>query len=220
MPAYYETISDVEGAGSPTTKIDSWDDPNLSPSLSRGSLDRFNQDRFKVRAGNFRGKGYSEILSSASDLANFVANAVITASSSLESASYSLSFIQDGIEVVGTPRGWESSVTNANHTEWVQFHFNGYRTVSRVKLFAGNCPAPFWPTAFQIQTWNGSSWVTQASRTNVAYPGCTGQFDLTQFVSPVTTTDVRVYVTQETGVTRPGSPTNFAVMLGEVEIMP
>ena len=99
-----------------------------------------------------------------------------TASASSQLAGFAASTAIDGnpTGTWGTNGGWNDATGNA-FPDWLQVTFNGQKTLDRVVVYTLQDGAPSTPptdsttftlygiTAFQLQTWNGSSWVTQAS---------------------------------------------------------
>jgi len=218
-PAYYEPFAGAFQDVAPAGIISSLEDGNLSnSSVAPSSLDRFNAQRFKVLAGNFRNKGYSSIASIHSDLANYALDATVTASSSSESASFGLVYTHDSVEQASAaPYGWITPYTDTDHTEWIQFHFPWVRNVASVKLFPGGCTWAGWARSLSIQTWTGVSWVTLATA-GPAYPGCGS--GVTISFPPTMTSDIRINVTSERPGIGPHGSSRYFVSLGEVEIQP
>jgi YD repeat-containing protein len=109
------------------------------------------------------------------------AGAIATASSVL-SSSFLPSFAIDNDRTAagwgsGTRGGW-ADATPGTYPDWLQVAFNGTKTISTVVVYGlqDNYNAPVEPTdtmtastvnntAFDVQGWNGTSWVTLASVT-------------------------------------------------------
>ena len=106
---------------------------------------------------------------------------VATASSTM-SASFPASAINNGDEAglnFGAGGVWEDATPSA-FPDWVEIDFNGSKNIDHVVVFTvqNNSSTPAQPTdtmtfttgknskgvtAFNVQTWNGSAWVTQGS---------------------------------------------------------
>jgi subtilisin family serine protease len=103
----------------------------------------------------------------------------------------------------GAGGGWNDGTPNAS-PDWIEIDFNGSKSIDEVDVFSmqDNYSAPSDPTptmtftswglrAFEVQYWNGSSWVS------VPGASVTGNnLVWRQFIfSAVTTTKIRVYIT-------------------------
>ena len=101
----------------------------------------------------------------------------------------------------GSGGGWNDN-TGGTWPDWLQVTFNGQKTIDRVVVTTlqdnYNAPAPptdamtfslYGVTGFQVQTWNGSAWVTQGTVTG------NDRVKRTVTFPPVTTDRVRVNVT-------------------------
>ena len=107
-------------------------------------------------------------------------NGGVPSASSVYSAAYPVAAINDGDERAarwGAGGGWNDG-TASTFPDWVQVTLNGPKTIDRVVVFTlqDNYTQPVQPsdtmtfsqyglTAFQVQGWNGSSWVTLGSVT-------------------------------------------------------
>jgi len=107
------------------------------------------------------------------------AGAVALASSTFSSA-YPVSAVNNGERAgfnFGAGGVWKDA-TNGAFPDWVEIDFNGIKTIDQIIVYSAqdNNLAPVDPsdtltftsrglTAFNVQTWNGSSWVTQGSIT-------------------------------------------------------
>ena len=101
--------------------------------------------------------------------------------------------------------GWKDGTPNV-YPDWVQVNFNGSKTIDRVVVYSiqDNYFSPSAPTdamtfnqwgvtAFQVQTWNGSAWVTQATVTGNNLVKRTVTF------AAVATDRIRIHVTNALG---------------------
>jgi hypothetical protein len=116
--------------------------------------------------------------------------------------SYAPSVAIDGIRTWAITGGWKDATANS-YPDWLQIDFNGSKTINEIDVFTvrddiSNSVEPtesdtfnlYGITAFDVQYWNGSSWVTvpNGSITN-------NNKVLTKLVfSAVTTTRIRVVV--------------------------
>ncbi len=108
------------------------------------------------------------------------ANGGVVSASSTYSAGFSASGANNG-EVAGngwgSNGGWNDS-TGGAWPDWLQVNFSGQKTINKIVVYTvqDNYASPSTPTdsmtfslygitGFQVQTWNGSSWVTQANVT-------------------------------------------------------
>jgi hypothetical protein len=105
------------------------------------------------------------------------AGGVATASSSY-SAAYPVTAVNNNERAGvnwGNGGGWNDLTAN-QYPDWVQVNFNGSKTIDRVVVYTvqDNYPGPIEPTdtqtfslygltAFTVQGWNGSAWVTLAT---------------------------------------------------------
>ena len=131
------------------------------------------------------------------------AGAVASASSSY-SVQYPIASINDNDRMGanwGNGGGWADSTANV-FPDWAQINFSGNKTIDRIVVYTlqDNYANPIEPTdaltftqygitAFRVQTWNGSSWITQAAISNNNLVKRTVTF------APVTTNRIRISVT-------------------------
>ena len=120
------------------------------------------------------------VVTTSTNVALASAGAVATASSTL-SSGYPVTSVNNNVR---TGAGWGNGsagwrdATNGVFPDWVQIAFNGVKTIDRVVVYTmqNNWTSPVEPTdtltfslygvtAFTVQTWNGSAWVTQATIT-------------------------------------------------------
>jgi len=106
------------------------------------------------------------------------ANGGVASASSTYSGGYSATGVIDGQRsgsVWGTNGGWNDA-TYGSFPDWVQINFNGAKTIDHVTVYTvqDNFQSPVEPTdtmtfslygltAFEVQGWNGSTWVTLGS---------------------------------------------------------
>src|SRR5690242_12710780 len=106
------------------------------------------------------------------------ANGGVASASSTYSGGYSATGVIDGRRsgsVWGTNGGWNDA-TYGSFPDWVQINFNGAKTIDHVTVYTvqDNFQSPVEPTdtmtfslygltAFEVQGWNGSTWVTLGS---------------------------------------------------------
>jgi hypothetical protein len=98
---------------------------------------------------------------------NALTGATVTASSSAENWGWLLTEINDGVR---DQNGWTSWPPSAAHTETLEFTFAQAKRVNRVDLYPRtDVPAAEnnFPANFAIDTWNGTAWVTAATRAGV-----------------------------------------------------
>jgi hypothetical protein len=141
------------------------------------------------------------------------AGAVASASSTF-SPAYPVSAVNNGDRAglnFGAGGVWKDA-TNGAFPDWVEIDFNGTKTIDQVIVYSvqDNSSAPVDPsdtltfirrglTAFDVQTWNGSSWVTQGS--------ITGNNLVKRAVSfaPTTTAKIRVLINGAKGSAQRGT---------------
>ena len=131
-------------------------------------------------------------------------NGAVAIASSTHDASYAASYAIDNKRSGsnwGAGGGWNDGTSWA-FPDWLQINFNGSKTIDRVVVYTvqDNFLNPVEPTdsmtftqygltAFQVQGWNGSGWVTLASVTGNNLVKRTVTFN------PYTTDRIRIYVT-------------------------
>ena len=128
------------------------------------------------------------------------AGGVATASSTY-STSFPVSAVNNNDRKGGTAGRWKDG-TSGTWPDWVQIAFNGSKTIDHVVVYSvqDNYTSPVEPTAtmtfslyglksFQVQGWNGSSWVTLGSVTGNNLVKRTVTF------TPYTTSKIRVNIT-------------------------
>ncbi len=136
-------------------------------------------------------------------------NGGVASASSFYSAAFAPSAANDGETAGvnwGSGGGWNDS-TGGTWPDWLQINFNGQKTIDRVVVYTlqDNYAAPSPPTdamtfglygvtGFQVQTWNGSTWVTQNTVTGSNLVKRTVTFP------PVQTDRVRINVTSALAV--------------------
>ncbi|XID93959.1 discoidin domain-containing protein [Paenibacillaceae bacterium WGS1546] len=107
---------------------------------------------------------------------NAALGAEVTASSSIEHYGWYKDYATDG----NFATGYSSQLgQTADHTEWIELKLaGGIKTFSEVILYprsdAGMVGQGF-PVDFQIQVWNGSTWLTRVTETGYPVPDGTGQ---------------------------------------------
>ena len=123
------------------------------------------------------------------------------------SSTYSAGYGATGtIDVVRSGAGWGVSggwndATSRAFPDWLQINFNGTKTIDHVVVYSvqDNYQKPVEPTdtmtfslygltAFQVQGWNGSGWVTLGSVSGNNLVKRTVSF------APYTTSRIRIYV--------------------------
>ena len=122
----------------------------------------------------------SQVVNAAAASTNvaLAANGGVASASSAYNAGFAASGTNNG-DVLGTGwgsgGGWNDNTGNA-WPDWLQVNFSGQKTINKVVVYMvqDNYAAPSTPTdsmtfslygvtGFQVQTWNGSTWVTQAT---------------------------------------------------------
>lgn len=148
----------------------------------------------------------SAVVAPAVNVALAANGATITASSTVNSNFPASSAIDGNRTGAGWGQGtggWNSDYSAGSNTpQWLEVTFSGPKTINRIDVItlanSGNRGSE--PTLdlvftdegirnFEVQTWDGSAWVTQGSVTS--NDKVWRQF----FFAPVTTTKVRVYIT-------------------------
>jgi RHS repeat-associated protein len=134
-------------------------------------------------------------------------NGATAVASSTYSAGYDARFVIDGTRSGagwGTNGGWNDGTTNA-WPDWVEVRFSGSKSINQINVYTlqdnyGNPTEPtpqqtfssFGIVDFQVQYWNGSSWVTVPNGSVVGNNLVWRQFSF----SPITTDRIRVNVTK------------------------
>jgi RHS repeat-associated protein len=134
-------------------------------------------------------------------------NGATAVASSTNSSGYDARYAIDGRRSGsqwGVNGGWNDGTANA-WPDWVEVRFSGSKSISQVNVFSvqDNFSNPTEPTPqqtfslyglvdFQVQYWNGSSWVTVPNGSVVGNNMVWKQIGF----APVTTDRIRVYVTK------------------------
>jgi hypothetical protein len=137
----------------------------------------------------------------------------VAAASSTFSANFPVSAVNNGDRAglnFGAGGVWQDA-TNGVFPDWVQINFAGSPTIDHVIVYSvqDNDLAPVDPsdtltftkrglTAFDVQTWNGSAWVTQGSVTGNNLVKRTVSF------GPIATARIRVLINGAAGSARRG----------------
>ncbi|BCB76761.1 hypothetical protein GCM10022251_49770 [Phytohabitans flavus] len=108
---------------------------------------------------------------------NLAADAVVTASSSVESDIWSRTKLTDSRR---GPTGWSSGDGGAGAQQWVELAFPGGETrrVNRIDLYPrtdGTNTGLRFPTTFTVEVWTGTAWEPVLSKTNLPNPGAKAQ---------------------------------------------
>ncbi|HEX4454616.1 MAG TPA: discoidin domain-containing protein, partial [Kofleriaceae bacterium] len=132
--------------------------------------------------------------------------ATVLASSSCEQWGWSKSHVVDGIlHSLPATLGFSSTVWLQNdHAEWLELDLRAPALVRGVTMYPRDDPGFVgggFPIDFAIQTWDGSRWIDQVTRTGVAPPPDTSQVFA---FAPVTTQKVRVVATKLQNVPHDG----------------
>ncbi len=118
----------------------------------------------------------------------------------------------DGIKNDGASR-W---ISGDGEPHWFQLDWSTAKLISNVKVWSGTITQAGWQiNNFEVQSWNGSNWVTLASVTNNTQDGSSGQFNDLSF-SPVNTSRVRLHITD--AVKNTTSSTDTKARLIEIEV--
>ncbi|QMU78434.1 hypothetical protein GXW83_24715 [Streptacidiphilus sp. PB12-B1b] len=149
-----------------------------------GSVDYFGDAVPSTSAPDIGASQYSAADAPASSEWNLAEGATITASSAVTGSSWTTDALNNGQTHSYAPYGpnhlgyASSSSLTTNHTEWVTVDFGSQRTFNKVVLYPrtdnGTTGTDF-PSAFQIQVWNGASWVTRVSKTGYLLDDLGGQ---------------------------------------------
>ena len=177
------------------------------------SFSPYTTDRIRILITGSRDALWSRVTeveawtsSIASTSTNFAlaANGGVASSSSVHSIGYATGGLNDGRRsgaVWGSGGGWNDA-TPWSFPDWAQVNFSAQRTIDHVVLYSvqDNFTNPAEPTdsmtftrfglgAFQVQGWNGGSWITLASVSGNRFVKRTVSF------LPYTTDRVRIVVT-------------------------
>ncbi|OCT11074.1 hypothetical protein A8709_05095 [Paenibacillus pectinilyticus] len=166
-----------------------------------------------VNRGAYNGAGISGVP------VNYALNSTVTSSSAYEASSWSKLHVVDGqrLSILGTS-GFTSQVgLTTNHTEWIELDLGATaKTFSKVILYprtgTGTAGEGF-PVNFQIQVWNGSTWLTRVTKTSYPNPGSTPQ--TFTWGSSDTTDRIRIYATSLDNV-----GTDYLLQFAEIEVTP
>jgi len=143
---------------------------------------------------------------------NLAVRATSSASSTLN-GSWAASNVNDGNP--GT--AWSSQndgTTNPSNPEWIQLTWPTAQTLNTVVLMGRPDIPNCYPVSFQIQYLNGGGWHTVVTETNFPQETIPGQPIAFDWGSSVTTTEVRVLVTQLS----PDQYGGHYAQLGEFEV--
>ena len=149
------------------------------------------------------------------NLAAGVSGTAVTTSSSVDGYGWTQANLVDGYtSSFGGANGWSSiEGITSQHQEWAQLRLPGKLSINSVTLYprndSGNVGVGF-PSAFQIQIWDGSNWVTKVTQTGYAQPSTGQTFSLGGAVS---TDRVRVV-----GTTLRQIGSEYIMQLAEVEV--
>jgi hypothetical protein len=142
---------------------------------------------------------------------NLAPEATATASSTVGSG-WAAANVNDG----NPASAWSSQMhTSADNTEWIQLHNSSNPTFNTVVLMGRTDVPNCFPVSFQIQVWNGSTWLTRVQETNFPQPTIPGTPIAFTWGSADTTTDVRVLITQLS----PDQFGNYYAQLGEFMVL-
>jgi hypothetical protein len=142
---------------------------------------------------------------------NLAPTASVTASSTYNS-SWAASNAADGNPGTAWSTQYHGS---ANNTEWIQLHMPGNPTFNTVVLMGRNDVPYCFPVDFQIQVWNGSTWLTRVQETGFPQPAIPGTPVAFTWGFSDTTTDVRILATK----LGPDQFGNYYMQLGEFEVL-
>lgn len=145
---------------------------------------------------------------------NLALYATVSSSSSYEVAPWSMLNAVDGqLASINNTFGW-TSYPNSAAPQWIEVDLPSPQTFDEIDLYprtdAGNAGVGF-PIDFQIQVWNGSTWLTRVSKTGYAQP-TTGQAFRWGFAD--TTDKIRIYGTN----LRRDSNNSLVMQFAEVEV--
>jgi len=131
-------------------------------------------------------------------------NGGVASASSTYSAAYPVSAVNNNVRSGagwGAGGGWNDA-TAGGFPDWVQINFNGQKTIDHIVVYTlqDNYASPVEPTdamtfskygitAFQVQGWNGTAWVTLGSVSGNNLVKRTVSF------SPFATNRIRIYIT-------------------------
>jgi hypothetical protein len=163
---------------------------------------------FRITASNSAGNSNGADATFTASGANWAlaANGGVVSASSTFSSAYPTSAANNGDRsgINWAAGGGWNDATAGSYPDWLQVDFNGSKSISEIDVFTlqDNYPSPAVPTQsmtftqhgitdFQVQYWNGTSWVT------VTGGGVTGNnLVWRRFTfSPVVTNRIRVNIT-------------------------
>lgn len=127
------------------------------------------------------------------ELEVFGPNLATTATLSVNSTKddYTKDRAVDGNKLASESR-WISADGPAPH--WFQLDWPAAKTISGAKIWSGSSSVGFQIGSFDLQYWNGSTWVTATSVANNTKDAALAQFNDLTF-TPVSTTKLRMYIT-------------------------
>jgi hypothetical protein len=139
---------------------------------------------------------------------NIATNASVTASSSHESGNFPPTLAVNGIKHGGADR-W---VSGAEGPHWLELAWNTKQKVNGVRLWSGQIDSQGMQLAdFEIQSWNGTDWVTVTSVVGNEEDNYVGEYADLRF-APVETSRLRLAITK-------GNPaTDERARLFEIEV--
>jgi F5/8 type C domain len=174
----------------PAAAVSSNDRQGVSLNADEVSVTAGDVIRFEVAGGS---TSTSDRLSWSPTIAYASANLARSATPSASSTdpSYSVSRVNDGNTADWS--GWSANgaVTPTN-PQWVELDWASSQTIGRVDFTTTDGGYGYETQDFQIQYWNGSSWVTPSG---ASITGNTRKLRSIPF-SPVTTTKLRVFITK------------------------
>lgn len=130
-------------------------------------------EKLRIRFGSGRLVQFAEVEAYQSD--NLLADAAVTASSSIEQWGWSLRYAND---VKREGIGWSSNNPVAGSPEWIEFALPQARTMNRVDLYPrsdGTSAGNLFPPNFTVEVFRGGQWHTVVTQINRPHPGATPQ---------------------------------------------
>jgi hypothetical protein len=200
------TVIRLKGAGYPEI----WNPTTMS--VSAANYTRVSSNEVDVSL-SIPAEESTLVLFSGTSLSSNVAlgaNGGVASASSTYGTAYPVSAINDGDRKGvnwGNGGGWNDGTADT-YPDWAEIDFSGSRTITEIDVFTlqDNYPSPGDPTtsmtfgqygiaAFDVQYWNGSTWVTVPGGTITGNGNVWRQFTFT----PIATAKIRIVVNNALG---------------------
>jgi hypothetical protein len=129
-------------------------------------------EKLRIRLGSGRLFQFAEVEAYLSD--NLLADATVTASSTIENWGWSLRYVND---VRREGIGWSSDPV-AGRNDWIQFDLPQTRTMNRIDLYPrsdGSNAGNSFPATFTVEAYRDGQWRTVVTQTGRPHPGAAPQ---------------------------------------------